>query len=102
MAGFRTNTLVSTGEALFVMLSVMTVGDSSPNRIVAQVLSGIGFLGAGVIMWDGHNVRGFEYCRNFMVFGCNWNTGRGRICYTFNIRDGGCAYGKYRITSTCS
>lgn len=60
MAGLRTNTLVSTGAALFVMLSVLIVGDSSPNRIVAQVVSGIGFFGAGVIMWDGHNVRGLN------------------------------------------
>lgn len=60
MAGLRTNTLVATGSALFVMLSVMTVNDSSPTRIAAQVVSGIGFLGAGVIMRDGLNIRGLN------------------------------------------
>ena len=59
-AGLRTNTLVSTGSALFVMLSVMTENDTSPTRIAAQVVSGIGFLGAGVIMRDGMNVRGLD------------------------------------------
>jgi len=42
MAGLRTNTLVATGAALFVMLSVLTPGDSSPTRVAAQVVSGIG------------------------------------------------------------
>jgi putative Mg2+ transporter-C (MgtC) family protein len=60
MAGLRTNTLVATGSALFVMLSVMTTNDASPNRIAAQVVSGIGFLGAGVIMRDGLNIRGLN------------------------------------------
>ena len=59
MAGLRTNTLVA-GSALFVMLSVMTINDSSPTRIAAQVVSGIGFLGAGVIMRDGLNIRGLN------------------------------------------
>jgi putative Mg2+ transporter-C (MgtC) family protein len=51
MAGLRTNTLVATGAALFValfvILSVLTPGDSSPTRVAAQVVSGIGFLGGG-------------------------------------------------------
>jgi putative Mg2+ transporter-C (MgtC) family protein len=48
------------GSALFVMLAVMISGDSSPSRIAAQVVSGIGFLGAGVIIRDGVNVRGLN------------------------------------------
>ena len=60
MAGLRTNTLVSTGSALFVMLAVLVANDSSPTRIAAQVVSGIGFLGAGVIMRDGLTVRGLN------------------------------------------
>ncbi|HWR38081.1 MAG TPA: MgtC/SapB family protein [Patescibacteria group bacterium] len=59
-AGLRTNTLVSTGAALFVMMSFMTTNDSSPNRIAAQIVSGIGFLGAGVIMRDGFSIRGLN------------------------------------------
>ncbi len=55
-----TNVLVSTGAAMFVMLSVMTSGDSSPTRIAAQVVSGIGFLGGGVIVREGLSVRGLD------------------------------------------
>jgi len=60
MAGLRTNTLVATGAALFVMLSVLTPGDASPTRIAAQVVSGIGFLAGGVIFREGLTVRGLN------------------------------------------
>lgn len=60
MAGIRTNALVSLGACLFVILSVLTPGDNSPTRIAAQVVSGIGFLGAGVIMREGFTVRGLN------------------------------------------
>lgn len=60
MAGLRTNTLVATGSALFVMMSVMVTNDSSPTRMASQVVSGIGFLGAGVIMRDGLNIHGLN------------------------------------------
>jgi putative Mg2+ transporter-C (MgtC) family protein len=58
-AGLRTNTLVSVGAALFVSLSfLVTRGD--PTRIAGQVVSGIGFLGGGVILREGLNVRGMS------------------------------------------
>lgn len=60
MAGLRTNALVAVGAALFVLLAVNTVDEISPTRIAAQVVSGIGFLGAGVILRDGINVRGIN------------------------------------------
>ena len=56
----KTNVLVTLGAAMFVMLSVMTPGDASPTRISAQVVSGIGFLGAGVILREGASVRGIN------------------------------------------
>jgi putative Mg2+ transporter-C (MgtC) family protein len=59
-AGLRTNALVSTGSAAFVAVSAMLPGDNSPTRIAAQVVSGIGFLGAGVILREGLNVRGLN------------------------------------------
>lgn len=58
-AGLRTNALVCLGAALFVSLSLMTQ-ESSPTRIAAQVVSGIGFLGGGVILREGFNVRGMN------------------------------------------
>jgi putative Mg2+ transporter-C (MgtC) family protein len=60
LAGLRTNTLVATGAALFVMLSALTPGDSSPTRVAAQVVSGIGFLAGGVILREGTTVRGLN------------------------------------------
>lgn len=60
MAGLRTNALVSIGAAGFVMFSVTISGDNSPTRVAAQVVSGIGFLGAGVILREGINIRGLN------------------------------------------
>jgi len=59
MAGLRTNALVSTGAAVFILSSI-AISPDSPARIAAQVVSGIGFLGAGVIMREGMNVRGLN------------------------------------------
>lgn len=59
-AGLRTNTLVSLGAALFVGLSTLIDRESSPTRIAAQVVSGLGFLGGGVILREGLNVRGLN------------------------------------------
>jgi len=58
-AGLRTNTLVSVGAAAFVLLSIEIGGDAT-GRIASYVVSGIGFLGAGVIMKDGMNVHGLN------------------------------------------
>lgn len=60
-AGLRTNTLVSMGSAAFILLSVNFVGQNGdPGRIAAQIVTGIGFLGAGVIMKDGMSVQGLN------------------------------------------
>ena len=58
MAGLRTNALVATGAAMFVMLAMPTPDNTM--RVAAQVVSGIGFLGAGVIMREGLTVRGLN------------------------------------------
>lgn len=58
IAGLRTNALVSLGAASFTVVSLMVPNDTSPTRVAAQVVSGIGFLGAGVILREGFNVRG--------------------------------------------
>ncbi|AGF52487.1 Mg2+ transport ATPase [Synechocystis sp. PCC 6803] len=60
MAGLRTNTLVAIGAALFVIVSVLTNHDSSPTRIPAQIVSGIGFLAGGVILKEGLTVKGLN------------------------------------------
>src|SRR6476660_4674888 len=60
LAGLRTNALVAIGSAGFVIIGVLMTGESSPTRIAAQVASGIGFLGAGVILREGLSVRGLN------------------------------------------
>ena len=68
-AGFRTHLLVSLGSSLFVVSSIAfykTFGDFSgnvpvgvdPGRVAAQVVTGIGFLGAGAIIRERASVRG--------------------------------------------
>jgi len=64
-AGLRTHLLVSLGAALYMVLSTIvasSVSDVSrfadPGRIAAQIITGIGFLGAGAIMKEGFSVRG--------------------------------------------
>ncbi len=59
-AGFRTHILVSMGSALIMIVSAYAFPSehSEPGRIAAQVVSGIGFLGAGTIMREGANIRG--------------------------------------------
>ena len=58
-AGLRTNTLVAVGAAGFVLIGQMTLGGDS-IRIAAQVVSGIGFLGAGVILREGLSIKGLN------------------------------------------
>lgn len=61
IAGIRTTALVSFGACMFVTLSVFMAGeDSSPTRIAAQVVSGIGFLAGGVIIRDGFSITGIN------------------------------------------
>ena len=60
LAGLRTNTLVALGAAIFVTYARVTSNDDAAARMAAQVVSGIGFLGAGVIFKEGLNVRGLN------------------------------------------
>lgn len=59
--GLKTNMLVAAGAAIFVLISIK-YADSDSNldetRIIAQIVTGVGFLGAGVIFREGINVHG--------------------------------------------
>jgi len=59
-AGLRTNVLVALGAAAFVDLGGRVAGPDGAVRVIAYVVSGIGFLGAGVIMKEGAQVRGLN------------------------------------------
>ncbi len=75
-AGLRTYTLVCVGSALAMIVSLdmyfqyyQTV-NADPGRIAAQVISGIGFLGAGTIMREGVTVRGLTTAAGLWVVAC--------------------------------
>jgi putative Mg2+ transporter-C (MgtC) family protein len=60
MAGLRTNALVAAGAAMFLMMGGLIAGAESQGRVAAYVVSGIGFLGGGVILKDGLSIRGLN------------------------------------------
>ena len=59
-SGLRTNMLICMGAALFTMLSAVLAGDSSPNKgqVASNIVQGIGFLGAGLILHTRNRVLG--------------------------------------------
>ncbi|KZE28640.1 MgtC/SapB family protein [Crenobacter luteus] len=63
-AGLRTNALVAVGAALFVDIALrfhaLYGGSPSPLHVMAYIVSGVGFLGAGVIMREEGNIRGIN------------------------------------------
>jgi putative Mg2+ transporter-C (MgtC) family protein len=57
-AGFRTIIFICVGAALFTIFSLKIGGENNSARIAAQIVSGVGFLGAGVIMRDTGRITG--------------------------------------------
>lgn len=85
-AGMRTHILVALGATSYVLLSVeiLADGDGDATRIVGQVITGIGFLGAGVILREGGSVHGLTTAATIWVtaavgclagLGLFWETG---------------------------
>lgn len=75
-AGFRTHILVTVGSCLIMILSMYGFDGFGPEgrggepaRLAAQVVSGIGFLGAGTIMREGTNVRGLTTAASLWISG---------------------------------
>jgi putative Mg2+ transporter-C (MgtC) family protein len=67
-AGLRTNILIALGSALFTTLSIdMGSRGGTPDRITAQVVTGIGFLGAGAILRSGATVHGMTTAATIWV-----------------------------------
>jgi putative Mg2+ transporter-C (MgtC) family protein len=65
-AGFRTHLLVSLGAGLFTVAGA-GLADADPARVAAQVVTGIGFLGAGAILRDGGTVKGLTTAASLWV-----------------------------------
>ncbi len=57
-AGPRTYALVTAGSALFTLLSIHAFSGSDPSRVASQIITGIGFLGAGTILHREQRVEG--------------------------------------------
>src|SRR6185295_10019535 len=90
-AGLRTHMIVSLGACLIMQVSMhmteLSAGKSDPARIAAQVVAGVGFLGAGAIMRSGLSVRGLT------TAACLWTVaGIGLAA--------GCGYWKGAVTAT--
>jgi len=60
MAGTRTNALVATAASAFSMIGIVVTDPAGPSRIVGQIVTGIGFLGAGVIFKEGGTIHGLN------------------------------------------
>ncbi len=69
-AGFRTLTLVSLGSAVFTMMAYAFPG-SDPTRIVSQIVTGVGFLGAGAILRGNLGVTGMTTAAAIWVIAAN-------------------------------
>ncbi|MCS7283079.1 MAG: MgtC/SapB family protein [Anaerolineae bacterium] len=57
-AGFRTILLITVGSTLFTILSLDIGVETNPTRIAANIVTGVGFLGAGAILREGHRITG--------------------------------------------
>lgn len=67
-AGFRTNILICLGSAIYMAIGLLIPAErSDPARIAAQVVTGIGFLGAGCIIQSGNYVRGLTSAATIWV-----------------------------------
>ena len=68
-AGFRTNTLVAMGACIYVLINIRLAdhGGADPTRIIGQIVTGIGFLGAGVLLHHGGNIHGLTTAATIWV-----------------------------------
>jgi putative Mg2+ transporter-C (MgtC) family protein len=73
VAGLRTHMLVAVGSCLFTLVSaygfegIAGAVDPDPSRVAAQIVTGIGFLGAGAILREGQSVRGLTTAASLWV-----------------------------------
>ena len=77
-AGFRTLIFICLGATLFTMFSLNLAGDKDPTRIASAIVSGVGFLGAGVILREGGRVIGLTTSLHHLAYCCPWHGHRRR------------------------
>src|ERR1700722_10368500 len=68
-SGLRTNMLIAMGAALFTMMSIELAGASTPNKgqVAANIVQGIGFLGAGLILHTKNRILGLTSAATVFV-----------------------------------
>ena len=67
-AGLRTNILIALGSALFTMVSLQFAGEGgTSDRVAAQIVTGVGFLGGGAILRNGDSVHGMTTAATIWV-----------------------------------
>jgi len=66
-AGFRTHILVGVGAAIFTIVSIIGFEGGDESRVAAQIVTGVGFLGAGAIFKEGATVRGLTTAAGLWV-----------------------------------
>lgn len=87
-AGLKTITVICLGSTLFSIISYKLAGDGDPTRIASYIVSGIGFLGAGVIFKEGFNVYGLTTAGVIWIaaaIGMSIGYGEVYIAFTFLI-----------------
>lgn len=88
-AGLRTNCLVAVGSAMFVMMGGIIGGaDGSQGRVAAYVVSGIGFIGGGVILKEGFTIRGLNTAATLWctaAIGTLAGLGQTVLCFTGTV-----------------
>ena len=79
-AGLRTMIMICLGSTIFTEISIH-LGGSNPDRVAASIVSGVGFLGAGVIFKDGLTVTGITTATTIWISAALYCCRCGRILY---------------------
>lgn len=85
-SGLRTNMLICMGSALFTVMSIVLAGDSTPNKgqVAANIVQGVGFLGAGLILHGKNRVMGLTTAASvFVVAAIGMTCGAGLYLVAF-------------------
>ncbi len=93
-AGLRTNALVCGGAALYVLMARSIENGTETARVAAQIVSGIGFLGGGVILREGLTIRGLTTAATLWC-----SAAIGALCGADLIREAGIATGAIVATN---
>lgn len=86
-AGFRTLILISLGSCLFTIFSIL-IAENTPDRIASNIVTGIGFLGAGVIFREDNRVKGITTAASIWVTAA-LGMGVGGGYYLFSVTGAG-------------